>query len=717
MPVSGLWVIGLATAISGLLFVAFVNLDVGYTAPSASTTHSPAPVPSAAPAPVPAAAESTDVRRVNVLDKVHYNFPPEMLQNMDLSKNPCDNFYEFSCAGFEARTVLPDWTPSWALAWDNVGNKTRLELVKLLETSKDDAGQWYRACMNIPTTQDFVLVEAHLTAIQSVGSMPELFHAIGLINRIGTSVFFDWSVQNDEKNPSSRILSMSEGGISLPDKDYYLQADKSAVNMLHNVIVEIMNLAGYAEADATAIATDAVAVETHLASHMWSNTQSRVAKPQRYSLAQFQSVTPGFDWVHIFDTIVAKMMQVNSNTVLHNPLTSGRLFEVDNLHGFFAGMNKIITADQLPRLKHYMLWRVLKDFALHLDVRYEKALHRLALVLSGKTSILPRWMKCKSSVVAALPTAMSKMYMKHLITDVTRNAASEMIAGIRMEFNEALGQEPWMDAKTRHLAQEKLAKALIALGGPPLDSPTPASESFPITSSYTYNYILASEAEVYAAVKRLGETVQRLDWNGNTATDINSYYNRAVNVLFIPAGILQPPFFDPHAALAVNLGAAGVIFGHEFTHGFDDIGSQYDINCRRQSWWPHSVEKEFNHRSSCVAKHYASYVVAGVHVKGNLTLAEDLADTGGLRLAWSALSRAHRGSVDKQTAQLFFESFAQVWCSKTGEKSQRLSVRTDQHAPSRVRVNAGLSNMPEFAEAFSCPVGSPMNPAHKCSVW
>ena len=288
----------------------------------------------------------------------------------------------------------------------------------------------------------------------------------------------------------------------------------------------------------------------------------------------------------------------------------------------------------------------MKDFALHLDVRYEKALHRLALVLSGKTSILPRWMKCKSSVVAALPTAMSKMYMKHLITDVTRNAASEMIAGIRMEFNEALGQEPWMDAKTRHLAQEKLAKALIALGGPPLDSPTPASESFPITSSYTYNYILASEAEVYAAVKRLGETVQRLDWNGNTATDINSYYNRAVNVLFIPAGILQPPFFDPHAALAVNLGAAGVIFGHEFTHGdlpppstfhecvrsiffvtdlsgFDDIGSQYDINCRRQSWWPHSVEKEFNHRSSCVAKvsapQHQPLRLPGIHLKRSTT--------------------------------------------------------------------------------------------------
>ena len=209
----------------------------------------------------------------------------------------------------------------------------------------------------------------------------------------------------------------------------------------------------------------------------------------------------------------------------------------------------------------------MKDFALHLDVRYEKALHRLALALSGKTSIEPRWMKCKSSVVAALPTAMSKMYMKHLISDATRTAASEMIAGIRAEFNEALGREPWMDAKTRHLAQQKLAKALIALGGPPLDAPTPASESFPITSSYTYNYILASEAEVYAAVKRLGETVQRMDWNGNTATDINSYYNRAVNVLFIPAGILQPPFFDPQASLAVNLGAAGVIFGHEFTHG------------------------------------------------------------------------------------------------------------------------------------------------------
>jgi putative endopeptidase len=209
----------------------------------------------------------------------------------------------------------------------------------------------------------------------------------------------------------------------------------------------------------------------------------------------------------------------------------------------------------------------MKDFALHLDVRYEKALHRLALVLSGKTSLYPRWMKCKASVVAALPTAMSKMYMKHLITDATRAAASAMIADIRMEFNEALGQEPWMDAKTRRLAQEKLSKALIALGGPPLDAPTPASESFPITSSYTYNYILASEAEVFAAVKRLGETVQRLDWNGNTATDINSYYNRAVNVLFIPAGILQPPFFDPHAPLAVNLGAAGVIFGHEFTHG------------------------------------------------------------------------------------------------------------------------------------------------------
>ncbi len=323
-------------------------MDIGYTVPASASDSKPAVAS-------PPAAGHADVRRVDVLDKVNYNFPPQMLRNMDLSKNPCENFYEFSCAGFEARTVLPGWTPSWALAWDEVGNKTRLELVELLETSKDDAGQWYRACMKIPTSQDFVLVEAHLTAIQSVGSMPALFNAIGLVNRIGTSAFFDWSVSNDEKNPSSRILSMSEGGISLPDKDYYTQADKSAVNMLHSVVVEIMHLAGYAEADATAIANDVIFVETHLAKHMWSNTQSRIAKPLRYSLAEFQSVTPSFDWVHVFDTIVAKMMQVNGNTVLHNPITSGRLFEVDNLHGFFAGMNKIITADQLPRLKNYMM--------------------------------------------------------------------------------------------------------------------------------------------------------------------------------------------------------------------------------------------------------------------------------------------------------------------------------------------------------------------------
>jgi len=278
-----------------------------------------------------------------------------MLQNMDLSQNPCENFYEFSCAGYEARTVLPDWTPSWAYTWDNVGNKTNMELLKLLQTSNEDAGVWFRACMNVPTSRDFVLVEAHLTAIQSVGSMPELFKAIGQVNRIGTAVFFDWSVSGDEKSPQSRIFSFSEGGISLPDKDFYSQKDKSAVNMLLSVITEIMHLAGYAEADAQAIASDAVAVETHLASLMWSNTQSRVAKPERYSFAEFQSVTPGFDWIKVFDTIVAAMMQVNGNIVLHNPLSSGQLFEVENLHGFYAGMNKIMTIDQLPRLKHYML--------------------------------------------------------------------------------------------------------------------------------------------------------------------------------------------------------------------------------------------------------------------------------------------------------------------------------------------------------------------------
>jgi predicted metalloendopeptidase len=296
-----------------------------------------------------------NVRRVDVVDRVEYNFTAQMLQNMDLSKNPCENFYEFSCAAYEARTVLPDWTPSWALAWDNVGNKTNLELLQLLETSKEDAGEWFRACMNVPTSHDFVLAEAHLTAIQSVGSMPELFKAIGQLNRIGTSVFFDWSVQGDEKKPIRRILSMSEGGISLPDKEYYLQSDSSVVNMLHSVITEIMQLAGYAEADAQTIAKDAVAVEKHLASHMWSNTQARVAKPQRYSLAQLQRATPGFDWVLVFDTVVASIMQVNSKVVLRNPLTFRPLFEVDNLYGFYSGMNRIMTADQLPRLKNYML--------------------------------------------------------------------------------------------------------------------------------------------------------------------------------------------------------------------------------------------------------------------------------------------------------------------------------------------------------------------------
>jgi len=285
-------------------------------------------------------------------------------------------------------------------------------------------------------------------------------------------------------------------------------------------------------------------------------------------------------------------------------------------------------------------------------------------------------------VLSALPSGSSVLYMDHYLSPDTKAQAVSMLEEIRSAFNKTLGEEQWLDPATVEVARLKLSKAELAVGGP--SNVNTPSEQFEVNEHYAENYLRSNRAKVKHALAQLKVDINRKSWHGDTATDVNSFYSRDVNVLFIPAGILQPPFFDPSRVHALNFGSSGAIFGHEFTHGFDDVGRKFDQNCRRKDWWPGSVVQEYEDRAECISELYSSYTFYGKHVSGNLTLAEDIADMGGLRLSWRALSTRLGGTINTETARLFFAAWGQTWCSVERKAEARMVLRTDQHSPDRV---------------------------------
>jgi len=388
---------------------------------------------------------------------------------------------------------------------------------------------------------------------------------------------------------------------------------------------------------------------------------------------------------------------------------------------FFPKMNKLMDETDMDTFKAVLGWKIIRNAALYMSEKYIDLMVEFNADLYGVSAKNPRERKCYYAVQSGTPWPMAKLYVDKVFHTANREAALEMLHNVRARFEAALGSEEWMSEDDRAAAQHKLSEMFFQVAYPTdaedkIDWPheTTAMDGL-IGKDYYTNYMLIERLSVERDFDKIDEKPNRRDWGSSSPLMVNAFYGPNNNGLWIPAGILQSPFFDASNSDARNYGSIGSVLGHEMSHGFDDNGRQYDARGELHDWWSPQTVENFEKRSTCIADLFDTYSIDSRHVNGKYTLGEDIADSGGLKFSYQAFTlKQPRTRLEKR---VFFTSFAQTWCSVQRRKSAVSSVLSDTHAPSKFRVLGGLSQFPPFAEAFQCPVGAPMSPAKRCALW
>jgi len=388
---------------------------------------------------------------------------------------------------------------------------------------------------------------------------------------------------------------------------------------------------------------------------------------------------------------------------------------------FFPKLNALMEKTDMETFRAVLGWKLIRNAALYMSSDFIDIMIDFNADMYGVSQKNPRARKCYYSVQSATPWPMAKLYVDKIFHEDNRDAALGMLDNVRASFNSALEGEEWMSEDDRAAAQEKLQQMFFQVAYPTDKDDKPAwprettDLEGKIGEDFFTNYMLTARLAVERDFERIDEKPNRRDWGSSSPLMVNAFYGPNNNGLWIPAGILQSPFFDAANSDARNYGSIGSVLGHEMSHGFDDNGRQYDARGELHDWWSEATVDHYTKRSSCFADLFSTYTIAGRKVNGKYTLGEDLADAGGLKFSYQAfLAKQPRSVMEKR---IFFTSFAQTWCSVQRRNSAVSSVLSDTHAPSKFRVLGGLSQHPGFAEAFQCPAGSPMAPEHRCSLW
>ncbi len=654
----------------------------------------------------------------------HYQLAPAFdTSALNTAVNPCNDFYKFACGNFAAKHPIPsdqtDVDQFYTLY--NV-NSERLQGI-LTKYANDSAGRTpnegkigddYAACMNTASIDAKGLAPAQslLDQIDRV-TKAGLPYFAGELQRYGVDVLFGYGEMQDFKDSTKQIAVVSQGGLGLPERDYYTrQGDKDKLLRQQYVehITRMLTLAGEPPQRAAADAGDILAFETRLAEASLTNTEMRdpaaVYHPQ--ALAAFESSLNGVQFAPFLEAV-------------HSP-------EVSSLNvatpKFFPVMVSTVMSAKIEVLRAYFRYHLLHTYAAVLPTAYDaENFHFYGTQLSGQPQQQPRWKRCAKTVDGALGEALGQVYVQQYFAGDSKAKTLEVVHDIEAAMDRDIDTLTWMGPDTKVRAKEKLHAITDKIG-----YPEHWRDYSKLTISPTDAFGNKQRADAFEndrELAKIGKPVDRLEW-GMTPPTINAYYDPSMNNINFPAGILQPAFYDPNADLAVNYGHIGGVVGHELTHGFDDEGSQFNGQGNLDNWWTPADKKNFDERTSCLDKQYSNFIaVDDVHVNGKLTLGENTADNGGLLLAYMAyLDRAKKDGVDVNAkisgytgTQRFYIAWAQNWCENTRPQTVRERVLTDPHSPDHFRANGPIVNQPGFAAAFGCKVGSPMVPAQNCRIW
>lgn len=644
---------------------------------------------------------------------------------MDTTADPCVDFYQYACGSYSKLHPIPADLPSF----DQFSNLYEFNLQALhgiLEkasaahaaagSDEQKIGDYYASCMDTAAIDKAGLapIQPELDRIAAIKSRDELIPEIAHLQRISVDAFLGLGADQDYKNATQEIAVMDQGGLGLPEKDYYLRTgakDEEVRGQYVQHVATMLKLLGQPADAASKNAAAIMAFETALAKVSLGNVERRDPNKIYHMLpvAKFAADTPN---LHVAEFLKDAGAPPVSELNVATP-------------EFFAGLNQLMASTSLDTLKDYMRVFLVDSLSSRLPKAFdEEHFDFYGRKLEGIPEQQARWKRCVDATDSGLGEVLGKAYVAQYFGGDSKARTAEEVKQIEAAMNRDLDQLDWMSPATKAKAHEKLAAIVDKIGYPNKWRDYSALTIAPGDS--LGNSIRAREFESDYQLHKIGRPVDKGEWDLTPPT-VNANYLPTMNTINFPAGILQPAFYDRTASDATNYGHIGAIVGHELTHGFDDEGRKFDAQGNLKEWWTAEDAKQFEQRSDCVVDEYSGFVaVDDLHVNGKLTLGENTADNGGLRLAWMALLADAAGKhtpLDSKTAtgytakQELFIGWAQNWCSTERPEMLRMAVRVDPHSPDRIRANGVIVNMPEFRQSFGCKAGRPMAPERMCRVW
>jgi len=661
------------------------------------------------------------------------HFSPDIA---DPSTDPCNDFYAYSCGRWHEAHPIPADQPAWGttsvldtwnqtLLGQDLARLARGEGVRSADERK--LGDFYQACMDEPGIEARGLqpLQPELNRVAAIRTLADLPGALAHVQQLmpgawtpsdnqTNSPLLGFSGQPDLDDASSNIAQFDQGGMSLPGRSYYLDQDEKSATIRQKFlkhVAKMLVLSGEQPEAAGKDAATILALETELARAATDPVTRRDPRTQNNKLshAQLRSLAPSFDFDAYLKAVGAPPVAVYNVTA----------------PGFFKSVETTLRTHPVADWQAYLRWQLLAGTASALPRAFvEERFDFFGRTLAGTREMQPRWKRCVASVDANLGEALGRVYVTRAFPKESKERVLALVHDLDAALSEDIDSLSWMSPETRKQAHSKLSATLEKIGYPDRDRDIATLEVG--RESHFGNRARATAFEFARWVGKIGTKVDRSEW-GMTASTVNAYEDSPTNTINFPAGILQPPLFDAAQDDSVNYGAIGSVIGHEIIHGFDDEGRKFDAQGNLRDWWTAGDAKEYENRDKCISDQYSQMVPeAGVKQDGRLTLGEDTADNGGLRIAHMALkaslARQGRPLKGKESdgltpQQRFFMSFAFGWCSVFRPELVRLLVLTDPHSYARYRVNNSVANMPEFAEAFACHPGQAEVRANACRVW
>jgi putative endopeptidase len=647
------------------------------------------------------------------------------LGNLDRSVSACSNFFQFADGGWVAKNEIPAAYPSWG-RFNELRDKNIQQLRVILEdaakntkarkgSNEQKIADYYASCMDEAGIEAAGLtpLAPELKQIDAITDQASLQAEVGRLHARGVRVMFRFGGAQDFKQSTQVIGQLIQGGLSLPDRDYYTKTDEKSAELrdkYESHVAKMFELAGDTAEVAKTRAKTVVSIETKLAEASMPRVMQRNPDNiyHKTSLAQLKTLAPNFDWAGYFKQI--GMLNAGDINV--------------GQPDFIKALNNQLTAIPVSDWQVYLRWHLLNAAAGALPKKFvDEDFDFSGRVLQGTKEIQPRWKRCVGATDNALGEALGPVYVQKHFTAAAKARAKEMVENLIAALRDDLKTLSWMSETTRKRATIKLEAFTRKIGYP--DKWRDYSALNIDRKGYLNDVGNVQRFETQRNLNKIAKPVDRTEW-GMSPPTVNAYYNPSLNEIVFPAGILQPPFYDPEADDAINYGGIGAVIGHEMSHGFDDSGAKFDADGNLANWWTDDDLKSFKGRAQCVIDQFSGFEPQpGLFENGNLVVGESIGDLGGLTIAYAAFKKSlegkpHPGPIDGFTAeQRFFLGWAQVWAENERPEFERLMVATNPHPIGRYRVIGPVSNMPAFAEAYQCKAGDAMvrPPEKRCQIW